>query len=466
MSTAADGAEQLDCVVVGGGIAGLVAALDLHEQGRRVAVLEAGDRPGGKILTSEIAGVRVDCGPDAFLVRQPHMADLCHRLGFGDDVLVSPQPGAARIWLRGRMRPLPAKQYLGVPLDLDALDGLISPEGIERARLDLTTPADAPEGDETAGALIRRRLGDEVMDALVGPLLGGINAGDPDHVSLRAGVPQLHAAAQFDASLVRSIPRFLQSLPRDPDKPIFSSHPDGLGTVVDEMAERLGHAVRLSAPVGAIEPDPTGSGAGWIVSTDREVLAAPTVVLATPAFVSAGLLRTVAPDAAAALDAIEYASVVVVTMAFPADAVPPFHGSGFLVPHTEGLLMSACSWASSKWGHLGATGTTFLRVSSGRIDDTRAIEMDDDALVTALLGELAVTAGVTAEPTAVRVTRWPRSFPQYRPGHLERVEAIDALLERDAPGVVVAGAGYRGLGLPAIVEANASVVARITRHLR
>jgi oxygen-dependent protoporphyrinogen oxidase len=434
-------------VVIGGGITGLTTALTLFHDNVDVELLEASDRLGGKILTTEVRGTPVDAGPDAFLVREAHMTDLCEQLNMTQD-LVSPATGAAKLWLGGSLRPLPKRQYLGVPLDIDDLraSGLLTNAGVDRAAEDLTRPDNAPAADETAGSLIRRRLGDEVMDRLVGPLLGGINAGNADLLSLQAGVPQLAAAASHDASLMRSIPLHLQHQARDPRDPIFRTHPNGLGQVVDAMATRLQRRTHLGRPVERIEP----TDGGWRIHAG-DALDAEAVVLTTPAFATAGLIETIAPTAAEGLAGIDYASVVMVTLAFDTSDMPEFTGSGYLVPRSEGLLMTACSQASTKWAHLGEGATTYLRVSAGHADDRRALELDDAELLERLLEELRWVAGVDAEPVEARITRWPRSFPQYRPGHLERVAAIEADLAENTPGLFVAGAALRGLGLPACV---------------
>ena len=336
-----------------------------------------------------------------------------------------------------------------MPLDLDDLadSGLITAAGLERAARDLEDPDNGPAGDESAGALIRRRLGDEVMDKLVGPLLGGINAGNADQLSLQAGVPQLAAAVAHDASVMRSIPEHLRKSGRDPKAPIFLSHPRGVGWIIETMATRLQRRVHLDHPVSSLER----TDDGWRVHAAGDAFDTESVVLSTPAFASAKLLQGQAPDTAAMLDDIPYASVVMVTFAFETDQLPELPGSGFLIPRGEGMLMTACSQASTKWAHLSGP-TTFLRVSAGHAGDERALEMDDDVLVDRLLEELRWTAGIDAEPTEVRITRWPKSFPQYRPGHGDRVSSIEARLAEEAPGIIITGAAYRGLGLPACVH--------------
>ena len=190
--------------IIGGGISGLSAAFELQNSGHNITLLEGTDRLGGKILTSEIEGFDIDAGPDSFLTRDPEMRELCFDLGLGEE-LVSPTGKPAKIWVGGEMHSLPKRHFLGVPLDLDELEelSLLTKEGAKRAKLDLTLPDNKPKEVETVGSLIRRRLGDEVMDRLVGPLLGGINAGDADNLCLESGVPQWFNASQGDFSLVR-----------------------------------------------------------------------------------------------------------------------------------------------------------------------------------------------------------------------------------------------------------------------
>ena len=187
------------------------------------------------------------------------------------------------------------------------------------------------------------------------------------------------------------------------------------------------------------------------------------VVLATPAFASASALRALAPDTAALLDAIDYAGVALVTMAFARDTIGvPLDASGFLVPKPERMTLTACSWSSTKWAHLDRGEHAIVRASTGHYGNEAALALDDDALVAAMLAELGETMRLTGEPVEVRVSRWPRAFPQYTPGHVARVDAIEAALEREAPGVRLTGAAYRGIGIPALVRAARETVDRIT----
>lgn len=439
-------------VVVGGGITGLTLAWTMFLQAPDVdvTVLEAADRLGGKVWSSEVMGLPVDAGPDAFVVRQPFMEDLCRELEL-HNALVPPNPGGAQVWLNGAMRPMPKRQYLGIPLDLDELaaTGLISADGIARARQDLDAPEDAPVGDESVGSLVRRRLGDEVFENFAGALLGGINAGNADQLSLQAGVPQVAAAARHHPSLIRSVQTHLKQLSRDPAAPVFLSHPNSLKQVITALSDRLLGKTFTSVAATGIERTPEGQ---WQVTTSDGVVTADVVVLATPTFASAAIVKGAAPEAAAMLERVTYADVIQTVFAFPSKEMPTLETNGFLVPRSEGTIMTAATYYSAKWSHLSVGSSRYIRVHAGRSDDRRAMGMTDADLVAQLRKELSWTAGIDTEPTETRITRWPQSFPQYRPGHLERVAATEAALAAEAPGVLLTGAAYRGLGLPACVR--------------
>jgi oxygen-dependent protoporphyrinogen oxidase len=469
--------RRVDLAVVGGGISGLAAAWAGVQRGVDVVVLEAGASPGGKLRSSALAGIELDEGADAFLARVPEAVELCEDLGLGAD-LVSPATGSAYVWSDGALRRLPAEQVLGVPTDLDAVEasGILSAAGVERARADLTSPNDRPGGDESIGALVRRRLGDEVLDRLVAPLLGGIWAGDCDRLSLRVAAANLAAARDRDASLIRGAAALrAEALEQGvADRPVFLAPRRGVSRLVDALAERLGPRLRCGTPVTGLEP----VGGGWRLETGhsarpaehrRPAVLADRVVLATPAYVSAPLVEAVAPEAAAFLGGIHYASVALVAMVVPRDRIDhPLDGSGFLVPQSTGRLLTACSWMTSKWGHLGVDASiAVLRASAGRAGDGRALAMADDDLVAALVRDLGDTMGLRAAPDEVRVSRWEHSFPQPCPGHLDALGRAERALADRAPGLALAGAWSLGVGIPACIRsARRAIDGAATRRRR
>jgi oxygen-dependent protoporphyrinogen oxidase len=446
-------ADAPHVVVIGAGITGLAAAHELLGAGRPVAVtvLEAAGEPGGKLQGGPFAGLpHLDAGADMVLVRTPAAVDLARAVGLGDE-LVSPNRVPACVWSGGRLHRLPPGLVLGAPAALGPLarSGLLSWRGKARAAVEPLVPR--RDTDDNLGATIRSRFGDEVLDRLVGPLVGGINAGDADRLSLRAVTPQLADALGRHRSLLRG----LRSMPRPSgDGAVFVAPRSGVSSIVPPLAraiEAAGGTICCDATVDAVEPRPGGA---WTVSVAgrSEPIAADAVVLTAPAPAAAALLRPLTAEAAELLATIAYASVAMVTLALPDDAVRrPLDGTGYLVPRAEQRTITACSWGSSKWDHWRRPGQVLLRVSAGRAGDEQALELDDDGLTSAVLADLDRHLGLAGPPTEVRVTRWRSSMPQYAPGHVERIDRLEGVAADALPGLHLAGAAYRGLGVPACV---------------
>ena len=460
--------------VIGGGIAGLAAAWSLVEAGADVTVFDPGPL-GGKLRTTDFCGLAIDEGADAFIARVPHAVELCRSLGLGDE-LVAPSADRAMLWAGGRLRPLPDGLVLGVPTRLRPLvgSGLVSPPGVLRAGLDLVLPAARWRGDLSVAALVSRRLGGEVARRLVDPLVGGIHAGRTEELSAEAAAPQLAGAARSSRSLMRGL---RPSAAAEGGDPLFLAVRGGMGRLVERLVAALGgrgvtfeaHGVSQVGRAGGGEVLVTAPGARASAgSAGAAAFDAAVVAVAAPA--AAELVAAASPPAAARLREIEAASVVVVTMAYPQAALtglarwPGY--SGFLVPRREGRLMTACSVGSAKWPQWSIPDHAILRVSAGRAGDDRAMALDDPDLVARLSDEVTDSLGATAPPTAVRISRWPDGFPQYRVGHFDRVAAIEAGLAADLPGVALAGSSYRGVGIPACIASGAAAASAAMAHAR
>ena len=429
--------------VVGAGIAGLAAAHELLLHGATPIVFDADARVGGKLRTERFGDVMLDTGPDSFLARRPEAVQLCRELGL-DRGLQPPAATSAFVYARGSLRRLPAGLVLGVPTDPIALarSGILSGWGVVRAALEPLLPGAPLGADEALGAVIRRRFGNEVTSRLVDPLLGGINAGDVDTLSIDTVAPQIAAAARRDRSLTRAL-RNTQQGPASGD-PVFLTIPGGMEGLVDALVTSIverGGEIRRGDPVARITSTSITSRTGT-----HDVNG---VVLATPAHVTAALIEPLVPDAAGALESVPYASVAMTLLSYD-------HGgfgdaSGFLVPRTEGLLITAASWASTKWPHLSRSGRLLLRVSAGRHGDERAMRLDDDDLISRVRADLVTTMGLRADPTAAQVVRWPKSFPQYPPGHQARMASATAAIAEATPTIALAGAALDGVGIPACI---------------
>ena len=432
--------------VVGGGIAGLSAAWELERAGVAVTVFEASADVGGKLRQSDVPGLPfpLDEGADAFLARVPDALELCDELGI--DELTHPATGRAFVYARDRLRPLPASHLLGIPTDLDDLasTGLVSDEGIERARADLTSEAAPPTADLSVADLVAGRLGREVSDHLVEPLLGGINAGEADGLSAAAVAPQIWACALQGGSLMRAAAE-VRGRAAATGAPVFATPTDGMASLPRRLAERLVADIRRSAAVGTME---ISAGRAEI---DGESFDG--VVVATPADVAAGLLARSVPDAAAALASIDFASVVMVTLVVDASSIDhPLDGSGFIVARTAGVPITACSWGSSKWAHWDDGEHAVFRISIGHdADPVDRCAQDDATLVATAIDGLRTTMGVAVDPVGARIGRWARSFPQYRPGHLDLVADVHRAAAEAGP-VALAGASLGGIGVPACIR--------------
>ncbi|MFL6176719.1 MAG: protoporphyrinogen oxidase [Ornithinibacter sp.] len=449
---------EVEVAVVGGGVSGLATAYWLAaEHGVDVIVLEAGNQLGGKVSTQSLAGMPVDTGPDAFLSRGPDLAELVERLGLGDEV-VGPLPGGASIWSRGRMRPIPQGSAFGIPDRVVPLlrSRLLSPTAVLRAGLDFVLPRTPLGDDPTVAQVVGPRLGGQVVERLVQPLLGGVHAGSVDRLSARSTVPDVVHLAGSSRSLVLALRRRRRAapVPTTPPAPPLVSLRGGLGRLVGALVDAVGRQrVVTGAPATGLQR----AAHGWRVETPAVDVLATTVVLAAPAHAVAGLVAAAAPELADELAGIEYVDVATVTLALPKDEVGELTGTGFLVPPVEGAMLVGCTWLTSKWPHLAGSDTVLLRCMVGRDGEDRWTTMDDAELVAAVRADLARTMQLTAAPTETLVQRWPRAIPQYVVGHSERLERLDALVP---DGIRLTGAAYRGSGLAACVaSARATAMA-------
>jgi len=498
---------QPHIVIVGGGISGLAAAFFLREHDVRVTVLEGSPRLGGKLSVSEIAGVAVDEGAEALLVTRPEGTGLIAEAGLADQ-RVMPGTTSPAIWTLGALRPLPRRQVMGVPSDLAELakSGVLSGAGVARARQDLELPPTARDGDVPVAQYIGARLGDEVVDRLVDPLLGGVYAGRSAELSFDATLPALAAASRRHRSLAEAAQSLLPAPATNPAQtqaqgkdqqragaraggPVFTTLAGGLGTLPDFLAKASAAAVRT----GSVARELSRTENGWRLTVGSaaapEYMDADAVIVAIPARPAGRLLAGV-PGASAAVTAfgeISYASMAIITLAYPRSAFArsergsergsePGPGlsalgwSGYLVPAVDGRAVKAATFSTVKWPHLAgptakaAEPLEIVRCSVGRIGEEALLQRSDDDLAALAAAELAEATGVHGAPVATRVTRWGGALPQYTVGHLDRVARIRAAVATQ-PGLAVCGAAYDGVGIPACVATARSAVDQMMAFL-
>ncbi|WP_419723993.1 protoporphyrinogen oxidase [Streptomyces pratensis] len=456
-------------VVIGGGIAGLAAAHRLVATGLRVTLLEGADRLGGKLMTGEIAGVQVDLGAESMLARRPEAVGLAGEVGLADR-LQPPATATASLWTRDALRPMPQGHVMGVPGDPAALGGVLSPEGLARIARERDLAPAAVGDDVAVGAYVADRLGHEVVDRLVEPLLGGVYAGDAYRISMRAAVPQLFEAVKEGGPLLESVRRVQErAAARQRTGPVFQGIRGGLGTLPGAVGDAVragGGEIRTETPVLGL----TRTDGGWAVRTETGTIAADGIVLATPAWSAATLLAAECPAASAELSAVEYASMALVTLAFrrsDIEANEALRGrSGFLVPPVDGRTIKASTFSSNKWSWVAdaAPGLFVLRTSVGRYGEEDHLQREDGELVAVSLRDLAAATGLTARPVDTEVTRWTGGLPQYPVGHLGRVARIRDEVAR-LKALRVCGAVYDGVGIPACIGGAQRAADEISRDL-
>ncbi|MFF7558443.1 protoporphyrinogen oxidase [Streptomyces pseudovenezuelae] len=453
-------------VVIGAGIAGLAAAHRLTQRGARVTVLEASDRVGGKLLPGEIAGARVDFGAESMLARRPEAVALAREVGL-DERLRAPATATASIWTRGALRPMPKGHVMGVPGSAEALAGVLSEEGLARIAQDAELPRTEVGDDVAVGEFVAARLGREVVDRLIEPLLGGVYAGDAYRISMRSAVPQLFQVARTHTSLTEGVREIQARMAAGRQTgPVFMGIEGGVGTLPLAVADAVragGGEIVTGTPVSELRREPSG---GWKIVTADRPLHADAVIVAVPAPAAAGLLRAEAPEAATELDTVEYASMALVTLAYRRSDTALPAGSGFLVPPVDGRTIKAATFASQKWGWIAEENPELvvLRTSVGRFGETEILERDDPALVDVSRRDLEAATGLVATPVETRVTRWTDGLPQYPVGHHARVARIREHVGK-LPGLAVCGAQYDGVGIPACVASAHAAVDQIQGDL-
>jgi oxygen-dependent protoporphyrinogen oxidase len=478
-------------IIVGGGISGLAAAEHLAHTApeTRVTVLEAAERTGGVILSERRGdGWMLELGPDLFLAAKAPALAVCERLGIAGRLHGT--GGGARgtyILSRGRLRRMPEGFTGLVPTKLMpfATTPLLSPLGKARCLLDLLVPANRGEGDESVESFVVRRLGREMYERLVEPLLGGIFAGDGARLSIGAAFPQLRAMEREHGGMTRAMLASRRKAATAPKpaaggaKPTgMVSFPTGLAELVDALERRLERAeprapgersvIRRGAAAARLELVPPGDGApaARVVLADGSVVEGDAVILATPAHVAAALLAPHDAAIAEALRGIEYASTALIQLGYRAADVPrPLDATGYVVPRADGRPVLACTWSSVKFPHRAPEGHHLFRVFVGGAGREAVLDRPDDGLVAMARAEMREVLGVTAAPVVVRVQRWERAMPQYTIGHLDRVARIEARLA-SLPTVALAGNAYRGVGIPDCMRSAHLAAERVARFLQ
>ncbi|MET8425591.1 protoporphyrinogen oxidase [Nocardia sp. NPDC004860] len=443
--------------VVGGGISGLVAAYRLRKalgESAELILVERRDRVGGILRTVEIEGDPVDLGAEAFVGRRPEIPELMGELGIAEQ-LVHPAGKRPLVWSEGVGHRLPERTLMGIPAAPESVAGLVDAQTLATVAAEPSRPLRWERGgDVSVGELVRDRFGEQVVRRSVDPLLGGVYAGLADSIGVRAALPTLAAALDRGAaSLTRAVS---EALPPPSTTPVFGGIRDGYRALLDALRA----AADVKAETGTAVTTLARTAQGWRLDPVGDVDA---VILATPAPVTAELLREVAPEAAELAAGIDLASSAVVALALPPETALP-DNSGILVATGEPLRAKAFTLSSRKWPHLAARDVALVRASFGRFGDPAPLSWSDDDLITAAVEDLTTVTATDIRPLRAVVQRWPGGLPQYAPGHTTRIADLRSATA-DLPGLALAGAYLDGVGVPACAATGTEAAARIIAQL-
>ena len=464
--------------IIGGGTAGLSAAYyaTRHAQYDHITLLESDSRWGGKIATDRVTfddgQFIIEGGPDTFLATKPWGVALCKELGLRERLHgTNPKTKNTYVLHLDKLEPLPDGLAMMIPTNTQAIlkTHLVSWFGKARMGFDFLQPAkavnpnDGAGGDESLGAFVSRRLGREAYENLIEPLMSGIYAGDGDALSLASTFPYLRDLELKYGSLARGALKMrAQSNGKvQGSRSAFLTPTTGLAEIVEALVKSLTSKVelRLNSRVASISRPSTFDvrlETGEHINTDS-------LILATPAFISGGLLASFDPELASVLTSIPYASTATVSLAYRLSDIPrELDGYGYVIPRREGRKALACTWTSTKFPHRAPDGYSLIRVFIGRAGQD--IPWNEQELFELSKEELNLTLGITAEPILSRVFMWDKAMPQYNLGHPEKLKQIDAALEK-YPNLALAGNGYRGIGIPDCIHSGELAVEKVTRDL-
>ena len=460
--------------VVGGGISGLAAAYRLVSSGQdlKVVVIEASHRVGGVLRTEQVDGFTIDGGPDSFLSMKPRGIGLARELGLDDRLQWTNEANrGAFLYRKGTLHPLPEGLTGLIPTKLApmAKTRLVSPLGKARMMLDFVLPPKKGDEDESLRAFIGRRLGNEVFDNLIEPLMAGIYSGDGSQLSLAATFPQLRAAEKNHGGLIRGVlagrrQQTVRAIGQQ-TRQGFVSFRSGMHELTDALRlaiEACGGVIQTGRRVTRID---RGEDGRFIVTQESEgeprFQIFDKVILAAPVHVQADLLQHVSPEASQEMFAIPVASSAAILLGYreTSDAVAP-KNYGYLVPRVEHRPVKAVTWLSSKWEGRAPDGHFLVRAFMGRAGQQEMLAQSDDELVNLVRQEMLEVSGIAGDPVVQRVWRLNGVMPQYIVGHMDRVATIEAAVAK-VPGLEIAGNMLRGVGIPDCIAAGESASDRL-----
>ncbi|MCM3767378.1 protoporphyrinogen oxidase [Neobacillus niacini] len=468
--------EKQKVIIIGGGAAGMTAAYYLQKEIKEkhlpieIKLIEASHRLGGKMQTVVKDGFTIERGPDSFLARKTSIIRLAKEVGI-DDQLVPNSTGKSYVLVNEKLYPMPGGSIMGIPTQVGPFitTGLFSIPGKLRAAADFILPRSESGKDQSLGKFFRRRLGDEVVENLIEPLLSGIYAGDIDQMSLMATFPQFYEVEQKHRSLILGMKKATPSQPKQPavkeksNKGAFLTFKTGLQSFAEAIEAKLdAHSILKGHRVENITKM---NGKYEVYLNNGEILEADGIIAATPHQITQSMFSKF--GFFEPLKSVPSTSVATVALAFPKEAIKQdIDGTGFVVSRNSDYSITACTWTHKKWEHSTPDGKALLRCYVGRAGDETIVDLSDDQIIKIVLDDLNKTMDITMTPEFAIVSRWKNAMPQYTVGHKQRMAEILEAMNRELPGVFLAGASYGGVGVPDCIDQGEAAVKAVLDYLK
>lgn len=442
--------------VIGGGVTGLTASFYLQKVAKEknlpidVILIESSLRLGGKIQTLRKDGFIIEQGPESFIDYKQNVRNLAMDLGI-EHKLVTNNKGQTYVFVGSKLFPIPNDIIFGGNFEVSSFiaSSLLTLSGKIRAAGDLIIPKRKIAEDEPIGDFFRRRLGKEVVENLVEPLMAGTFAGDIDHLSIQAMFPEIYKLEKEYRSLLLGMRKSGTFLHNDSAES-YSTFSGGIETLVEAMeTELLPNSIIKGVKVESIEK--RSDNTYQIYCNNIAPIKVDAIISTTPFNVSKEIFRDF--DLLHDIPNMTYSTIATVTLAFKKIEKNYYNNlMNFFVSRNSDLVVTTCTWSNHKWNDVAPPDTELLRVYIGRVGDEAIVELSDTDIEKAVLRDLEKALGIKEKPLFTIVSRWKQSMPQYVVGHDERIEKIEQIFMKEHPNVKLVGSSYHGISVPDCVS--------------
>ncbi|KKI52529.1 Protoporphyrinogen IX oxidase, aerobic, HemY [Staphylococcus equorum subsp. equorum] len=458
--------------IIGAGITGLSSAYFIKKQRPDidVTIYEASNRAGGKIQTYRTEGYTIELGPESYLGRKQIMTDIAKEIGLEND-LITNQTGQSFIYAKNKLFPIPGGSILGVPTDIKPFlkTKLISPTGKLTAGLDLFKKSIEMNHDISVGSFFRQRLGDEVLENLIEPLMGGIYGTNIDDLSLMSTFPEFKQREEQFGSLIKGMryekeqrQKQRQLYPGAP-KGQFKQFRHGLSSFIEALTKyvlNLGVKIEFNTPI----QDIIVAQKSYEIVTSETKTEYDGVLVATP---HQTFMQWFGNDPSFDyFNTMNSTTVATVVLAFDEENIEnTYDGTGFVIARTSKTSITACTWTSKKWPFTTPEGKVLIRAYVGKPDDTVVDDHTDEEIVNIVKKDLSQMMTFKGAPDFSIVNRLPKSMPQYHVGHIDRIKEVQTHIKTSYPRLRITGASFEAVGLPDCIQQGKNAVEELIAEL-